>query len=192
MAEMTSGKTLEIQTVPWWIVLLEGIVSVGLGVLLFAYPFATFTAFLMILGCFWIISGIFGLIGLIAGLPVASRWWVGLLWGLLSIVAGIFVLNHPFLTSFVAQTFLVYVVAIMLIVNGVTAVVTANIWTEHTHSKWGIILLALFFIILGIILLLTPFLSFYILMILVGAFSLTFGVAMIIYAFMMRAGHTST
>lgn len=177
--------------VPWWIVLLEGIISVALGLLLFLYPFATFTALLVVLGCFWIIGGIFGLIALVAGLPVASRWWVSLIWGLLSIIAGLLVLNHPFIMTLVAQAVLIYVVAFMLIIGGVSAIATASRWSAHRQSKWGIIILALLFIILGIILLFTPFLSFSILMILVGAFSFVFGIAMIIYSFMMRAGHTS-
>jgi uncharacterized membrane protein HdeD (DUF308 family) len=177
--------------VPWWIVLLEGIISVALGLLLLLYPFATFTALLLVLGCFWIIGGIFGLIALVAGLRVASKWWVSLIWGLLSIIAGILVLNHPFITTLVAQAVLIYVVAFMLIIGGVSAIATANQWSGQRESKWGIIILALLFIILGIILLFTPFLSFYIITMLVGAFSLVFGIAMIIYSFMMRAGQTS-
>jgi uncharacterized membrane protein HdeD (DUF308 family) len=184
-ATMVEGR------VPWWIVLLEGIISVALGLLLLSHPFATFTALLIVLGCFWIIGGIFGLIALVAGLPVASKWWVGLIWGLLSIIAGILVLNHPFIMTLVAQAVLVYVVAFMLIIGGVCAIATANRWSPHRESKWGIIILALLFIILGIILLFTPFLSFYVLMMLVGAFSFVFGIAMVIYSFMMRAGQRS-
>ncbi len=177
--------------VPWWIVLLEGIISVALGLLLFVHPFATFTALLVVLGCFWIINGIFGLIALVAGLPGASKWWVSLIWGLLSIIAGILVLNHPFITTLVAQAVLIYVVAFMLIIGGVSAIATASQWSTQGESKWGIIILALLFIVLGIILLFTPFLSFNILMMLVGAFSFIFGIAMIIYSLRMRARQKS-
>jgi uncharacterized membrane protein HdeD (DUF308 family) len=191
MGNSYGADTVAEGRVPWWIVLLEGIFSVALGVVLFLYPFATFTAFLVVLGCFWIISGIFGLIALVAGIPVGSKWWASLIWGLLSIIAGILVLNHPFMMTLVAQAVLVYVVAFMLIISGVSAIVTANRWSQYRESKWGIIIFALLFIILGIILLFSPFLSFYIVTILVGAFSFVFGIAMIIYSFMMRAGHTS-
>lgn len=174
--------------VPWWIVLIEGLISVALGLLLFLHPFATFTALLVVLGCFWIIGGIFGLIALVAGIGVASKWWVALIWGLLSIIAGLLVLNHPFVMTLIAQAVLVYIVAFMLIIGGISAVATASRWSEHRHSKWGIIILALLFIILGIILLFTPFLSFFLLMMLVGAFSFLFGIAMIVYSFTMRGG----
>jgi uncharacterized membrane protein HdeD (DUF308 family) len=177
--------------VPWWIVLIEGLISVALGLLLFVHPFATFTALLVVLGCFWIIGGIFGLIALVAGIGGASKWWVALIWGLLSIIAGILVLNHPFIVTLVAQAVLVYVVAFMLIIGGISAIATASRGSAHRHSRWSIIIMALLFIILGIILLFTPFLSFSILMMLIGAFSFIFGVAMIVYSFMMRGGQQS-
>jgi uncharacterized membrane protein HdeD (DUF308 family) len=187
----TANETVgQKQTVPWWIVFLEGILAVGLGILMYVHPFGTFTAFLAVLGWFLIIEGIMGLIGLVAGLPVASKWWIGLLWGLLSILAGMFVLNQPLINVYVARNLLVYAVAFMLIAGGVTSVATANRWSENRHSKWGITILALLFIILGIILLFTPFLSFYIIMNLAGAFSFTFGVGMIIYSALMRGGLT--
>ncbi len=176
------------QTVPWWIVFLEGILAVGLGILMYVHPSGTFTAFLVVLGWFWILEGILGLIGLMAGLHVASKWWIGLLWGLLSILAGLFVLNQPLISVYIARRLLVYTVAFMLLVNGVTSVASANRWSEDRHSKWGITILALLFIILGIILLFTPYLSFYIIMMLMGASCFIFGLVMIVYSALMYGG----
>ncbi len=185
----TANETVgQNQTVPWWIVFLEGILAAGLGILVYVHPSGTFTAFLVVLGWFWILEGILGLIGLIAGLHVASKWWIGLLWGLLSILAGLFVLNQPLISVYIARRLLVYTVAFMLLVNGVTSVASANRWSEDRHSKWGITILALLFIILGIILLFTPYLSFYIIMMLMGASCFIFGLVMIVYSALMYGG----
>lgn len=187
----TANETVgQNQTVPWWIVFLEGILAAGLGILMYVHPSGTFTAFLVVLGWFWILEGILGLIGLMAGLHVASKWWIGLLSGLLSILAGLFVLNQPLISVYLARSLLVYTVAFMLLVSGVTSAASANRWSEHPHSKWGITILALLFIILGIILLLTPYLSFYIIMNLAAVCSFIFGVGMIIFSALMRGGHT--
>ena len=175
---------------PWWIVFLQGLLAVGLGLFMYFYPCGTFTALLAALGWFLIIEGILGLIGLMAGLHVASKWWIGLLWGLLSILAGLFVLNQPLISVYIARRLLVYTVAFMLLVNGVTSVASANRWSEDRHSKWGITILAVLFIILGIILLFSPYLSFYIIMNLAAAFSFIFGVGMIIFSALMRGGLT--
>ncbi len=157
---------------------------------MYFYPCGTFTAFLAALGWFLIIEGSLGLIGLVAGLPVAAKWWIGLLWGFLSIMAGIFMLNQPLINVYLARTLLVYTVASMLIIGGVTSVATASRWSENPNAKWGIIILGLLFIILGIILVFSPYLSFYIIMMLVGLFTFTLGLVMIMYSALMRGGLT--
>lgn len=126
MANTAQGTALESSGVPWWLVLIEGIVSILLAILMFWHPFGTFTALLVVLGIFWILEGIFGFAGIIAGSHVASKWWVGLLWALLLVLAGIAVLNQPSLTAYIALTFLVYTVAFMLIFSGLVTVLSAN------------------------------------------------------------------
>jgi len=175
---------------PWWIVFLQGLLAVGLGLFIYFYPCGTFTALLAALGWFLIIEGILSLIGLMAGLHVASKWWIGLLSGLLSILAGLFVLNQPLISAYIARTILVYTVAFMLLVNGVTSAASASRRSENPYAKWGIIILGLLFIILGIILLFSPYLSFYIIMMLVGLFTFTLGLVMIMYSALMRGGLT--
>jgi uncharacterized membrane protein HdeD (DUF308 family) len=187
----TPDETIaEDQKNTWWIVFLQGLLAVGLGLFMYFYPCGTFTAFLAILGWFLIIEGSLGLIGLVMGLPVAAKWWIGLLWGFLTIMAGIFILNQPLINVYLARTLLVYTVASMLIIGGVMSVAAASRWSENPHTKWGIIILGLLFIILGIILLFSPYLSFYIIMMLVGLFTFTFGLVMIMYSALMRRGLT--
>ncbi len=187
----TPDETIaEDQKNTWWIVFLQGLLAVGLGLFMYFYPCGTFTAFLAILGWFLIIEGSLGLIGLVMGLPVAAEWWIGLLWGFLTIMAGIFILNQPLINVYLARSLLVYTVASMLIIGGVMSVAAASRWSENPHTKWGIIILALLFIILGIILLFSPYLSFYIIMMLVGLFTFTFGLVMIMYSALMRRGLT--
>ena len=176
------------QTVPWLMVLLEGILSTGFGILILYHPSQTFVAFLAALGWFWILEGFLGLIGLVAGLPVGSKWRIGLMWGLLSVVAGMFVLNQPLINVYLTRKSLVYIVALILIVAGIISVFSANRWSGNHRGKWGIIILPLLFIILGVVLLFTPYISFYIIMMLTGTICLTFGLIMIVYSALMHGG----
>lgn len=188
MVSGTNGTIDENQTFPSWMVLLEGIISAGFGILILYYPSKTFVAFLAALGWFWILEGFLGLIGLVAGLRVGSKWRIGLMWGLLSVMAGMFVLNQPLINEYLTRKLLVYIVALMVIVGGVASAVAANRWSENRRSKWGIILLHLLFIILGVLLLFTPYISFYILMLLTGTICLSFGLVMIVYSALLHGG----
>lgn len=176
------------QAVHRWMVLLEGILSTGFGILILYFPSKTFVTFLAALGWFWILEGFLGLIGLVAGLPVGSKWRIGLTWGLLSVMAGILVLNQPLINVYLTRKVLVYIVALMLIVAGVTSAASANRRNENRGSKWGMTILPLLFIILGVVLLLTPYISFYITMMITGTICLTFGLLMIVYSALMHRG----
>lgn len=188
MIGSTNETIEENQTFPWWMVLLEGILSTGFGILILYYPSKTFVAFLAALGWFWILEGFLGLIGLVAGLRVGSKWRIGLMWGLLSVMAGILVLNQTFINVYLTRNLLVYIVALMVIVGGVAYLVAANRWSENRRSKWGTIFLPLVFIILGVVLFFTPYISFYIIMLLTGTICLSFGLVMIVYSALLHGG----
>jgi uncharacterized membrane protein HdeD (DUF308 family) len=184
-----TGEAIEEnQTFPWWMVLLEGILSSGFGFLILYFPSKTFVAFLAALGWFWILEGFLGLIGLVAGLRVGSKWRIGLMWGLLSVMAGMFVLNQPLINEYLTRKMFVNIVALMVILGGVSAAVAVNLWSENRRNKWGIMLLPLLFIILGVVLLFTPHISFYIIMLLTGTICLSFGLVMIIYSALLHGG----
>lgn len=188
---MTGGTNETIEenpTFPWWMVLFEGILSTGFGFLILYYPSKTFVAFLAALGWFWILEGFLGLIGLMAGLRVGSKWRIGLMWGLLIVMAGMFVLNQPLINEYLSRKLLVYIVALLVIVAGVSSAVAVNRWSESRRSKRGIILLPLLFIILGVVLLFTPYISFYIIMLLTGMICLSFGLVMILYSALLHSG----
>ena len=171
-----------------WMVLVEGVVSTGFGLLMLYYPSQNFVTFLAVLGWFWILEGFLGLIGLMAGLPVGTKWRIGLLWGLLSVIAGLFVLNQPFINEYITRKLLVYIVALMLVVAGVASIAAAKRWSNKRSGKWGIIILPLLFITLGVFLLFIPYISFPIIMKLTGTICLTFGLLMIVYYALMHGG----
>ncbi|MEW6137884.1 MAG: DUF308 domain-containing protein [Thermodesulfobacteriota bacterium] len=178
----------DIQTVPWWMVLLEGILSTGFGILILYYPSRTFVVFLAALGWFWILEGFLGVIGFVAGLPVGSKWRIGLMWGMLSVTAGVFLLGQPLMNKYLTRDLLVYIVALMVIVGGVFSAVAGNRWSENRRSKWGMILLPLLFIVLGVILLFTPYISSYIIMMVTGMICVSFGSVMIVYSALLHGG----
>ena len=113
MAEETTGKLCDI----WWLVLLRGIVLSLFGLLLVAAPGATLSSLVLFIGIYWFIHGIFSLISIFTGRSSLHWGWL-LLDGMIGILAGVFVLNHPLFTAFLIPTTLVVILAVFGFVMG--------------------------------------------------------------------------
>lgn len=113
MAEETTGKLCDI----WWLVLLRGIVLSLFGLLLVAAPGATLSSLVLFIGIYWFIHGIFSLISIFTGRSSLHWGWL-LLDGIIGILAGVFVLNHPLFTAFLIPTTLVIILAVFGFVMG--------------------------------------------------------------------------
>jgi uncharacterized membrane protein HdeD (DUF308 family) len=81
---------------PWWLVLLEGIVAVIIGLFLLTAPGATLFVLIQTLGIFWLVGGIFRTVSIFID---TSLWGWKLVGGALGILAGIVVLQHPLWSS---------------------------------------------------------------------------------------------
>ena len=77
---------------PWWLVLVEGVVAAFLGLILVIAPGASLVFLVQILGLYLFVAGIFRIVGIFLD---ASSWGLRLLAGVLSIIAGLLVLDHP-------------------------------------------------------------------------------------------------
>jgi len=60
MAEATMTK--EESVFPWWVVLIEGIAAIIIGILLLANPRATTVVLIQFLGIYWFIIGIIDIV----------------------------------------------------------------------------------------------------------------------------------
>ena len=60
----TEAMTFETQQTPWWLILMGGILNVVVGVLLLSAPVKTVFVLVLALGFYWIVSGIFTLVGM--------------------------------------------------------------------------------------------------------------------------------
>src|SRR3712207_9274893 len=90
----TSGETL-----PWWVVLVEGILVVLLGLLLLVAPGASLFFMVQLLGLYLFIACIFRIIGIFLD---SSLWGWKLVAGVLCLIAGLAVLDHPLWSTITA------------------------------------------------------------------------------------------
>ena len=79
----------------WWILLVQGIAAIILGIMLFTSPARTLVALAWVLGIFWIVGGISDIIGAFTGRGGNRHWFWQLLSGILGVVVGFLFVSQP-------------------------------------------------------------------------------------------------
>ena len=166
--------------VPWWLVLLQGIAGILLGLLLVTAPVISLIALIRLLGWFWLIKGLLSIVALFTGEAKGHRGWL-LLSGILGVLAGLAVLDHPLLSAVWVPTVLTLVIAVDGILIGLGYLAAA-----FQGAGWGAGLLGVISTVLGAILLSAPLLGAAALPMLLGLWGLAGGLGSVIFAFQLR------
>lgn len=179
-----SASTTAVQTqdIPWWLILLQGIFAILIGILLLTSPGATVAVLVQFLGFYWLIGGIFGIVGIFID---SSLWGWKLFSGIVGILAGIAIINHPLWSTLLVPATLIIILGIQGIIIGVVTLIQA-----FQMRGWGAGILGVLSIIFGVLLIANPLLSAAALAILLGIFGVLGGIAAIIYAFRARSSST--
>ncbi len=164
--------------VPWWLVLLEGIALVILGILLFASPGMTTLILVQFLGVYWFVAGIFKLISIFLD---SSMWGWKLLAGILGIIAGVIVIRHPLWSPIVVGATLVIILGIEGLIMG-----CVSVYQAFKGAGWGTGLLGALSIIFGIILLVHALLFAVTLPWVIGGFAIVGGIIVIVISFRLK------
>jgi uncharacterized membrane protein HdeD (DUF308 family) len=163
---------------PWWLVLLEGIAAVILGLLLFSNPRSTMLVLVQVLGIYWLIKGVFAIVSIFID---SSMWGWKLFVGVLGIIAGILVLQNPIWSSVLVPTVLVIILGIEGIIIGVVNLVQA-----FQGAGWGAGILGVLSILLGLVLLTNAFIASFALAYVLGIFMVIGGIAAVVMAFRLK------
>jgi uncharacterized membrane protein HdeD (DUF308 family) len=164
--------------VPWWLVLLEGIALLILGILLLANTGMTTVILVQFLGIYWLIAGIFRIISIFLD---SSMWGWKLFAGILGIVAGIIVVQHPVWSPLVIGATLVIILGIQGLING-----GISIYQAFKGAGWGVGLLGALSVLFGILLLANVWMFAFSLPWVIGILSIIGGIAAIVMAFRLR------
>jgi uncharacterized membrane protein HdeD (DUF308 family) len=171
----------QVENVPWWLVLIQGIATILIGILLLISPGMTTLILIQFLGIYWLVDGIFSLIRIfIKDSDIAWGWL--LVRGILGILAGLVVIQHPLWSTLLIPTFLIIVLAIQGIIGGVI-----GLFQAFKGGGWGAGILGVLNIVFGIILFASPLLAATILPLVVGIFALLGGILAIIISFRLRS-----
>jgi uncharacterized membrane protein HdeD (DUF308 family) len=127
---------------PWWLVLVEGIVAAFLGLLLLVAPGATLLFLVQVLGLYLFIAGIFRIIRIFVD---SSYWGWKLVAGVLCIIAGVMVLRHPLWSGALVPTVVVFYIGFLSIFEG-----GIEIFLAFQGGGWGVGVLGVLGILFGL------------------------------------------
>ena len=147
----TATASQEGPVIPWWLILLQGIALVILGGLLLANPASTTFVLVQFLGIYWLVKGIFELVAMFID---HRQWGWKLFSGILGIIAGIVILDHPLWSTLLVPYTLVLVLGIMGVFMG-----GISLFQAFKGAGWATGLLGVLSIIFGLYLLANTFIS---------------------------------
>ena len=163
---------------PWWLVLIQGILLVVVGILLFTTTGAKVLVLAQILAIYWLISGVLELVSIFID---RSAWGLKLIGGIIGIWAGLFIINNPIGGTLAFGFAVVIILGIQALLLGIT-----NIIQAFRGAGWGIGLLGVINVIFGIILLGNSMIAVATLPWVLGGFAIVGGIASIVFAFRLK------
>ena len=166
-------------TFPWWLVLLEGIFAAIFGFLLLIAPGGTLVFLVQVLGFYLLIEGILRLVSIFLD---SALWGLKLAIGILGILGGMVVLNHPLWSALAIPTYIVYIVGFLAIFQGAGGLIQA-----FRGGGWGAGILGILTIVFGIIVVSNPLIGVVALPFFLGGFMLAGGIAAIVASFRLRS-----
>jgi uncharacterized membrane protein HdeD (DUF308 family) len=156
----------------WWLVLLEGLVSVALGVYALTRPSSTLVVLIVVWGLFTLVNGVIEVVRSLGGAHVGHRaWGWQLAAGLVGIVAGLLILRWPH----IGALFVLFLVAIWAIVTGIVNIVHAIADREAVPHAWLVALGGVVSVLFGIVMFVWPGVGLLTLVYLVGIYAIVFG-----------------
>jgi len=164
---------------PWWVNLIAGIAMTVVGLLLLAAPAATTVFLIQLLAIYWLIDGIVRLASLFVN---RSGWGWKLFMGILGVLAGLAVLQHPLWATILVPATLIFLVGLMGIVLGIVQIIAA-----FRGAGWGTGLLGAASVLLGLLIIMNPLPSTIALPFVLGLFAIMGGILGMVAAFGMRS-----
>ncbi|MFN8497195.1 MAG: DUF308 domain-containing protein [Anaerolineae bacterium] len=147
-AAAPTGTALGASRRPWWMTLIMGIASVVFGGLLlfgsFTTQVRTYELLIALLGIWWVIDGIVDIVHIFHD---RTRWGWNLFIGIISIIAGTWILFYPAYAGVALPKIFVLMLGVYGVIEGIVLLLVA-----FRGGGWGAGILGVIALILGIVL----------------------------------------
>lgn len=177
----TDPLVLGVRTVRMMLAL-RAVLAVAFGLVALFWPRVTLLVLALAFGIYAILDGVASIVDAIRNRE-RSRWWLGLLGGVVSLVAGILALIWPGITAIA----LAIVVGAWAIVTGAAEVATAFRLRSGGGRVWLLGIAGALSVIAGILILVWPVQGAFALALLIGWFAVLYGIVLGALAVTLRA-----
>lgn len=183
VAQDVEGRVAAVLRSVWWLPVLRGVLMILLGLLLLVEPLGTLVALVWVFGVFAVVDGAVVLMqALLARGRPGFGWLVAE--GLVSIAFGALIMLWPDVTALV----LFYLLALWVLVLGVTAVVVAVTQYRARDLAWsGTLVFGLIGFLFGLLLAIKPQGTVDVILTVYGLFAFVAGVVMLVSGFATRS-----
>lgn len=173
--------SVNVPTVAWWVVLMEGIFALLIGLFLVAAPGMTSVFLVTVLGLYFLIRGVIALVQIFTGSTGLPWGWL-LFMGVVGIIAGLVMLRHPLFVTVLSGSVLVIIVAVAAFMMGGVGVVLAFMgagWSTGIVAALSILISILLFANLPVATALLPFV--------IASLLIIGGIIAIVFSFSLRS-----
>ena len=183
VAQDVEGRVAAVLRSVWWLPVLRGVLMIVLGLLLLVEPLGTLVALVWVFGVFAVVDGAVVLMqALLARGRPGFGWLVAE--GLVSIAFGALIMLWPDVTALV----LFYLLALWVLVLGVTAVIVAVTQYRARDLAWsGTLVFGLIGFLFGLLLAIKPQGTVDVILTVYGLFAFVAGVVMLVSGFATRS-----
>lgn len=172
----------EVVAKDWWLLALRSLLAVIFGGIALSMPVATILALVLLFSAYMLVDGCFSLYAAVRAMRRRDSWGMPLIQGLVSIAAGMLAFLWPGITVLV----FVLLLAAWSIVSGCLMLTSARN-NEGGYGRGWLIFGGIVSLLFGFLMILSPLIGAVVLTWWLGAYSLVFGVAMIVLAFRLRS-----
>jgi uncharacterized membrane protein HdeD (DUF308 family) len=169
----------------WGVVTFQGVLAMLFGLVALAWPNATLTIFVTLLGIFILASGITGLIFGLMGIKRCRVWWLEFLLSLLITGFGIFLLTD----AAISVSLFIALVGLAVCARGITDIAIALFSRDKAvqASRTIYIITGLISLVAGIFVLVQPTISSMVLIWVIGLYAIFKGIFAIALALNVRS-----
>ena len=167
----------------WWMVALRGILAVAFGLYALFVPGLALAAIIMAFGVVVLLGGILAIVAGVRRRAEHQPSWAFIVEGIVCVAFGLLALIKPGATALAW----LYLISGFAVVSGILHIVAGVELRKQVEGEWALILNGILTTVLGILMVLLPWAGLLSLVWLVGAYSLFFGVLLLVLAIRLRS-----
>lgn len=165
----------------WWLIILTGVAGIIFGLVTLFWPKLTVVTLVYMAAIFTIVGGAVGLFEAIANMKKDRLWWLALLFSLVNIGIGVYLVRNPLTTAAI----LVILLAIAILFRAIFDLVVAS-YMDKEEGRWLWIMTGIIGLISAAVIMVYPVAASLAFAWVLGLYALIHGVMTVGYAMQVR------